>query len=146
MSSNARLEVLVVDDDRDVRLGLRGMLEDGGHAVEEAANGDEALRMLAERVMDAVLLDLDMPGMNGLDALLKIREVAPDMGVIVVTGKSTTENAFRAAKRGAFDFITKPFTFLFLLSAHNDPSSATAATRRGDWNSSAMPPFAAAHC
>ena len=131
MSSNARLEVLVVDDDRDVRLGLRGMLEDGGHAVEEAANGDEALRMLAERVMDAVLLDLDMPGMNGLDALLKIREVAPDMGVIVVTGKSTTENAFRAAKRGAFDFIGKGVLDAEHLLAVLEEAARITRVRRG---------------
>ena len=107
MSAEAALRILVVDDDEDVRLGLRGMLEDGGHSVDEAQSGEQALAMLAERPRDAVLLDLDMPGLHGLDALLKIRELAPDTGVIVVTGKSTTENAFKAAQRGAYDFIEK---------------------------------------
>ncbi len=108
MSSNARLDILVVDDDRDVRQSLRGALEDCGHSVTEAESGDQALQTLAERRVDAVLLDLDMPGLHGLDALLKIRELAPEMGVIVVTGKNTTENAFKSAQRGAFDFIEKP--------------------------------------
>jgi DNA-binding NtrC family response regulator len=84
------------------------MLEDGGHTVEEAESGDQALQFLAERRMDVVLLDLDMPGLHGLDALVKIRELAPDTGVIVVTGHGTTGNAFKAAQRGAFDFINKP--------------------------------------
>jgi DNA-binding NtrC family response regulator len=108
MSSPLRLDVLVVDDEAASRRALRGTLEDRGHHVAEAESGDRALEMLEDRPVDAVLLDLNMPGTHGLDVLVKIREIAPDMGVIVVTGEKTTENAFKAAQRGAFDFIEKP--------------------------------------
>jgi DNA-binding NtrC family response regulator len=108
MSSPLRLDVLVVDDEAASRRAMRGTLEDRGHSVEEAESGDQALQMLEERPVDAVLLDLKMPGLHGLDVLLKIRELAPDLGVIVVTGEKTTDNAFKAAQRGAFDFIEKP--------------------------------------
>ncbi|HEY2954261.1 MAG TPA: sigma-54 dependent transcriptional regulator [Candidatus Eisenbacteria bacterium] len=108
MSATGRLQILVVDDEEDIRRALRGMLEDRGHSVEEAATGEEALQRLEERRVDAVLLDLNLPGLHGLDALLKIRELAPDTGVIVVTAEKTTENAFKAAQRGAYDFIEKP--------------------------------------
>jgi two-component system nitrogen regulation response regulator NtrX len=108
MSSKARLDVLVVDDAPEVRRALRGVLEDHGHSVEEAENGEQALELLESHRMDAVLLDLNMPGLHGLDTLVRIREIAPDTGVIVVTGEKTTENAFKAAQLGAYDFIEKP--------------------------------------
>jgi DNA-binding NtrC family response regulator len=104
----APLRVLVVDDEADTRDALRGALEDRGHSVAEAESGDQALEMLEKQRPDAVLLDLNMEGLHGLDALLRIREMAPDVAVIVVTGENTTDNAFQSAKRGAFDFIAKP--------------------------------------
>jgi DNA-binding NtrC family response regulator len=84
------------------------VLEHAGHAVAEAPSGDRAVEMLDERRFDVVLLDLAMPGMHGLDALERIREIAPDTGVIVVSGEATLANAMRAGQRGAFDFIEKP--------------------------------------
>jgi DNA-binding NtrC family response regulator len=108
MSTNARLDVLVVDDDPEIRRMLRGTLEDRGHAVEESENGERALELLADHRIDAVVLDLNMPGMNGLETLSRIRELAPETGVVILTGEKTTENAFRAAQRGAYDFIDKP--------------------------------------
>jgi len=76
-----------------------------------------------------VLLDLDMPGMHGLDALIKIRELAPDTGVIVVTGKNTTQNALRAGQRGAFDFIEKPVRAQHLLEVLNEAARLTRLRR-----------------
>ena len=103
-----RLEVLVVDDDAAIREALRLVLEHAGHAVEEAENGDRAFELLDGHRYDAVLLDLRMPGTDGLDALVKIREMAPDTAVIVVTGEATLGNAVKAGQRGAYDFIEKP--------------------------------------
>jgi len=108
MTALARLDVLVVDDDLAIRDALRAVLEHAGHAVAEAQSGDRAVEMLDERRFDVVLLDLAMPGMHGLDALERIREIAPDTGVIVVSGEATLANAIRAGQRGAFDFIEKP--------------------------------------
>ena len=103
-----KLEVLLVDDDSRIRRALRGVLEDEGHRVDEAADGAQALAALERRPFDAVLLDVNMPGMSGLDALVAIRELAPSTGVIMVSGESTIATAVQALKRGAFDFIEKP--------------------------------------
>ena len=105
---SARLEVLVVDDDGAIRDSLRRVLEHAGHDVTEAETGDRAIELLEGRRMDAVLLDLNMPGISGLDALTRIRELAPDTAVIVVTGEATIANAMKAGQTGAFDFIEKP--------------------------------------
>jgi two-component system nitrogen regulation response regulator NtrX len=104
-----RLQLLVVDDEADIRGTLRGVLEDEGHEVEEAETGEKALERLNGRRFDVVLLDLSMPGMGGLEALPQILDRAPDTAVVVVSGEKTTENAVQAIKRGAFDFIEKPF-------------------------------------
>jgi len=108
MSARARLDVLLVDDDARIRNTLRGVLEDEGHKVAEAPGGAEALQALESRSFDAVLLDVNMPGMSGLDALVTIREMAPSTGVIMVSGEGTVATAVQALKRGAFDFIEKP--------------------------------------
>ncbi len=129
MSTNARLDILVVDDEAEIRAALRGTLEDEGHTVYEAESGDRALEVLDERRVDAVLLDLSMPGLPGLDALSRIREIAPDTGVIVVTGEKTTANAFQAARRGAYDFIEKPPQADRLLAAVVEASRVTRMRR-----------------
>ena len=108
MRTRNRLTVLLVDDDPHIRRALRGVLEDEGHTVDEAPDGARALAVLAERTFDAVLLDVNMPGMSGLDALVAIRETAPQTGVIMVSGEGTISSAVQALKRGAFDFIEKP--------------------------------------
>ena len=108
MGASRRLDVLIVDDDPAIRRQLRGVLEDEGHAVADAESGERALETLAQRRFDAVLLDLNMPGLPGLDALSRIREAAPDTAVLVVTGESTVDNALKAGQRGAYDFIVKP--------------------------------------
>ncbi|MEK7331257.1 MAG: sigma-54 dependent transcriptional regulator [Candidatus Eisenbacteria bacterium] len=108
MSARQRLDVLLVDDDARIRSTLRGVLEDEGHAVVEAPDGAQALEALESRSFDAVLLDINMPGMSGLDVLVTIREMAPSTGVIMVSGEGTIATAVQTLKRGAFDFIEKP--------------------------------------
>jgi len=108
MSVETRLQVLVVDDDAPVRASLRRALEEAGHAVAEAGDGEEALAWLGAQPADVVLLDINLPGLGGLDALPRIRETAPDTSVIMVTGEATLANAMRAGQRGAYDFIEKP--------------------------------------
>ena len=108
MSERECFAVLTVDDDPAIRSQLRGVLEDEGHEVGEAAHAQQAYEALDKRRWDAVLLDLSMPGEHGLDALVRIREQAPDTAVIVVSGESTILNAVKAGQRGAFDFVAKP--------------------------------------
>ena len=108
MAEREQFAVLTVDDDPAIRRTLRAVLEDEGHETGEAGNAAEAYAALEQRRWDVVLLDLTMPGEHGLDALLRLREQAPDTAVIVVSGESTLENAVKAGQRGAFDFVAKP--------------------------------------
>jgi two-component system nitrogen regulation response regulator NtrX len=125
------LDVLVVDDDPEIRRTLRGVLEDEGHAVAEAPDGAKALSALEDQRFDAVLLDVKMPGMGGLEALDMIRELAPNTGVIMVSGESTISTAVQALKRGAFDFIEKPVDPDHLLSVLSQAAQVTELRRSG---------------
>lgn len=101
--------VLIVDDDDLVRETLQFVLEEGGYSVHAVSSGAEALRILERQPIDIVLSDIFMPGMNGFDLLRQIRERAPDIPVILITGYGNIEMAREALRRGATDFITKPY-------------------------------------
>ncbi len=104
-----KTQVLVVDDEKVVREGCRRVLTGKGYEIATAENGQEALEILAAREMDILLLDLKMPVMGGEEVLLKTRENYPDIPVIVITGHGTVDTAVECMKKGAYDFITKPF-------------------------------------
>ncbi|MCJ7620545.1 MAG: response regulator, partial [Anaerolineae bacterium] len=102
--------ILVIDDERGIREGCRRALAPLGYRVEASDTGAAGLRMLQEGSYDLVLLDLMMPGMSGMEALGRIREIDPDIVVIIITGYATVESAVKTIKKGAYDFISKPFT------------------------------------
>jgi FixJ family two-component response regulator len=102
-------QVLVVDDERDIRDGCERILIRKNCVVSKATNGIEALERIEKAPFSIVLLDLKMPGMDGMEVLLRIREIRPEALVIVITGYATIETAIEAMKRGAYDFIPKPF-------------------------------------
>jgi putative nucleotidyltransferase with HDIG domain len=104
-----RRRVLIVDDDHLVRDALRFALEDAGYDVWAVAHGADALAVLESQVVDIVLSDIFMPGMNGFELLKQIRQRRPDVPVILVTGFGNIEMARQALKEGATDFITKPY-------------------------------------
>jgi len=108
MNAKRRLNILLVDDDEDIRTHLGGELEDEGHEVTGASDARAALDALEDGHFDAVLLDINMPGMSGLDALPLIRETSPGTGIVILSGEGSVANAVAALKRGAFDFIEKP--------------------------------------
>lgn len=99
-----------MDDEKDIRISLTGILEDEGYQVMTAASGSEALEKLREELPDLVLLDIWMPGMDGLDTLEKIKNLLPHITVIMISGHGTIETAVRSTKLGAFDFIEKPLS------------------------------------
>ncbi len=101
--------ILVVDDERDIRDGSERILTRKGYEVTKASNGEEALERVKETLFAIVLLDLKMPGMDGLEVLRRIRQSHPEVLVIVITGYATIETAIEAMKLGAYDFIPKPF-------------------------------------
>jgi DNA-binding NtrC family response regulator len=101
--------VLVVDDEQDIRDASERILSRAGYQVQKASRGDEALDIMNKNSVDIVLLDLKMPGMDGLEVLARIREWNTEIQVIVITGYATVETAIEAMKQGAYDFIPKPF-------------------------------------
>ena len=102
--------VLVVDDERDIRESLRGVLEDEEYKVLLAESGEACLEQLKKRSCEVVLLDIWLPGMDGLEALSRIQAGAHPPSVIMISGHGTIETAVRATKLGAFDFIEKPLS------------------------------------
>jgi DNA-binding NtrC family response regulator len=101
--------ILVIDDDESIRLGCQQALQEGGHRVRLAENGPAGLRLAAEESFDVALLDLRMPGPSGLEVLEKLKENDPDLVVIVITGYATVESAVEGMRRGAWDYLPKPF-------------------------------------
>ncbi|MBN2059660.1 MAG: response regulator [Deltaproteobacteria bacterium] len=104
-----KIRVLVVDDEKVVREGCNRVLTPRGYEVLMAENGEQAMRLLAEDAVDLILLDLKMPVMSGEEVLEKARPQYPDIPIIIITGHGTIDTAVECMKKGAYDFITKPF-------------------------------------
>ena len=102
--------ILVVDDEPGVRAALSGILADDGFQVSCAESGEAAVETIGGATFDAVLLDIWLPGMDGLETLSRLREVAPDTEVVMISGHGTIETAVRATKLGAFDFVENPLS------------------------------------
>jgi two-component system nitrogen regulation response regulator NtrX len=104
-------EVLVIDDEADIRDLVAGILGDEGYATRTAGNADEAFAAIDARLPSLVILDIWLQGsrMDGLEILDKIKRAHPDMPVVMISGHGTIETAVGAIKRGAYDFIEKPF-------------------------------------
>jgi len=101
--------VLLADDDESFRRVQQYQLEQAGYVVTVRGDGDGALEAFREGLHDLVVTDIRMPGLDGLDLLARLRAISPDTPVVVVTAHGTIETAVEAMKRGAFDFLTKPF-------------------------------------
>jgi DNA-binding NtrC family response regulator len=104
-----KLRVLVVDDDNAVRDACRQVLGKDGNTVEEAGAGRDGLQKLRQEFYEILLLDLKLPDGNGLDLLPSIAHVSPGTSVVVITGFATLESAVEAMRRGACDYLAKPF-------------------------------------
>jgi len=105
-------KVLVVDDEPGLRMMARAVLSNDGWTVIEAGSGEKALEVVAglepEELPDVVLLDMRMPGMSGLETLGRVRQLAPDVPVVMLTAYGTVDSAVEAMKQGAYDYLTKP--------------------------------------
>lgn len=104
-------DILVVDDEADIRELVSGILEDEGHSCRLARDSDEALRAIEERKPHLVILDIWLQGsrLDGLEVLSIIKRVHPDLPVVIISGHGNIETAVTAIKRGAYDYIEKPF-------------------------------------
>jgi CheY-like chemotaxis protein len=111
-------KVLVVDDDAEIRDGVRQLLENRGHSVVEAADGEAGIRQLADPEIDVVLIDLLMPTKEGLETIREIRSAHPNKKIVAMSGYGSKDLYLPTAVRfGAEVFLTKPFTPGELLAA-----------------------------
>jgi two-component system KDP operon response regulator KdpE len=132
--------VLVVDDEPALRKTIRASLAASGFSVEEAGTGGDAIGAVQQRPFDLVLLDVNMPGMSGVEACRQIRASAPRTGIIMVTVRDAEEDKVRALEAGADDYVTKPFRFRELIArlravlrrTHADGSEERRILHAGD--------------
>jgi two-component system, NtrC family, nitrogen regulation response regulator GlnG len=104
-----RARVLVADDEASIRYVVRETLEAAGHEVVEASGGEAALAALAAQPFDIAFFDIRMPGPSGLELLEQVKTLGSDVAVVIITAQNTFENAVEAMKRGALDYLVKPF-------------------------------------
>ncbi len=114
-ASKASFHILCVDDERLILQAHQAFLSDAGYTVSIASNGQEAMGLFSPGRFDIILLDLRMPGMNGLEVLSAIKERDPEVPVIVVSGTGSIQDVIEALRLGAWDFLTKPVEDLALL-------------------------------
>jgi two-component system KDP operon response regulator KdpE len=110
------MNLLVVDDEPAMRRVLRNSLQAIGYSIEEAASGEAALGALDKRPCEMVLLDINMPGIGGIEACRRIRKLAPDTGIVMISVREKEDDKVLALESGADDYITKPFRFRELLA------------------------------
>ncbi len=102
--------ILIVDDERGIRDTLRAVMEDEGFVADAVASGEECLKALGKRAYGCILLDVWLPGIDGLETLKQLRAAGSEAAVVIISGHGNIETAVRATKLGAFDFIEKPLS------------------------------------
>ncbi|MGR3173388.1 MAG: sigma-54-dependent transcriptional regulator [Candidatus Scalindua sp.] len=107
MSSNEK--ILVVDDLEDMRVLLSGILKKEGYKITVADGGLSAVELFRKELSDAVIMDIKMPGMDGIEAMKRMKEIAPTVPIVLMTAHGDVSTAVHAVKSGAYDYVTKPF-------------------------------------
>ncbi len=105
-----KTQILIIDDEEAIRDAMSQVLSREGYEVKEAREAQEGLELFQRENFHLVFLDLKLPGMKGMDVLTRMKEVSPETPVIIITGYSSIESAVEAMKKGAFDYMPKPFT------------------------------------
>jgi len=111
--------VMIIDDEEGIRESLSGIFEDEGYSVLTASSGEEALNILKEQNPDLILLDVWLPGIDGIQTLNEIRKLKPDLPVIMISGHGNIELAVKATRNGAYDFLEKPLSLERVLLVAN---------------------------
>lgn len=111
MTSLTQSHILIVDDDVNHRAMLRALLSEWGANTDEAGSGTEAVALSKEQPYDLILMDVQMAGMTGIEALRVIKAYNPAIPILIMTAYSNVENAVEAIKAGAYDYLPKPLEF-----------------------------------
>jgi two-component system, response regulator, stage 0 sporulation protein F len=148
MASDGVGRILIVDDEQSVREVLSEYFTEQGYSVESAGGGAEALVFVQRSTPDLVLLDVRMPGIDGVETLRRIRNIAPDLSVIMVTANEDVALARETLKLGALDYVAKPFDFVYLeraiMAGLAQSGGGSAAPASGDpWRGLALAVFQA---
>ena len=114
--STEQLNALLVDDEPSFRRALRTSLAASGFAVEEAPNGKDAIAILAQRPFDLMLLDMNMPGVGGVETCREVRSFLPRIGIVMITVRDSEGDMVKALEAGADDYLTKPVRFRELVA------------------------------
>src|SRR5919108_481048 len=99
--------ILIVDDEASIRLTLSALLQRNGYDVTSAENGEEAVALLERQMFDLLLVDLKMPGMDGMQVVAAARQRQPDIAIIVLTGHGSLDTAIEGLHQGVFDYLLK---------------------------------------
>ena len=116
---------MVVDDDPAMRMTLAGILSVEGHEVISAENGQQAIAMASKNAIDLIFMDIRMPGLNGVETFLRIKEVQPECVVVMMTGFSVEELVKTALSEGAYTVLYKPLAFEKVLEILEKVASAS---------------------
>ena len=141
LSSDEVTRIMVTDDEQHIRDGCERILKRVGYEVLKASTGSEALDILSREHIPIILLDLKMPGMDGMEVLKRIRQLDESLLVIVITGFATVETAIEAMKLGAYDFIPKPFEPDQLRIVVNRAAEKVRPVKRKVWNANVTEPW-----
>jgi two-component system nitrogen regulation response regulator NtrX len=125
--------ILIVDDEPSILRSLAGILEDEGFQVIDARDGEEALKRIQEQQFELVLLDIWMPGLDGIQTLQRLKAVQPSLCVIVMSGHGNIETAVTATKLGAFDYLEKPLSLASVVTSVNAAFDHVCKTREQHW-------------
>ena len=131
-------KVLVVDDEARVVQSIAGVLEDEGFRVITTGSGAEAIELFEKETPDVTLLDIWMPGMDGIEVLKRLKAISPDCLVIMISGHATISTAMAAVKFGAFDFIEKPLSLDLLLMTIHRAMDRPKEEGQGPWEAEAQ--------
>src|SRR6187549_2330088 len=102
-------KVLLIEDDTNIATGLQKVMRANGYDVAISARGDEGLKRAMEEEFDAVITDLKLPGLDGLELVKQLHQAKPKLPILLITAHGSTETAIEATKWGAFDYVPKPF-------------------------------------
>jgi DNA-binding NtrC family response regulator len=106
---NKKTRILIVDDETAIRESLKDWLLEDGYSIDLASCGEDAVAMAGEKNWDIIVLDLKMPGMDGLETMERLKEIRPEAEILMMTAFATIDTAVKAIKQGAFDYLVKPF-------------------------------------